>query len=138
MRSITFKLIVPILALLLGCAFQGVKAQTPNPKQEYVLAKSDVPSLQPGEKQCNYFFWSKLGTSDQRVSFSYLKSSGSTDGDDPKINGYITIVIDETKTVPTAQKTGFDEAANAYWTVRMNQATYASEQSCLEGVKVKK
>ena len=79
-----------------------------------------------------------LGTPDQRIDFSYLTKSGKQGEDDPKINGYVTIVIDETRAIPTAQITGYDDSENAYWLLRMNQATYDSEQNCLAGVPIKK
>lgn len=126
------------IILLIGISFHTTVAQTKMPEEEHLLVKSNVLALQPGERQCHYFFWSTLGTPDQRIDFNYLTKSGQQDGDDPKVNGYVTIIIDETKTVPTAQATGYDDSQNAYWLLRMDKATYASEQTCLAGVPIKK
>jgi hypothetical protein len=138
MKAIHSKVVVSALIVLIGVSFHTTEAQTNAPSQEYALIPSNVVSLQPGERQCHYFFWSTLGTPDQRVNFNYLTKSGNTDGDDPKVNGYATIIIDESKTIPTAQRTGYDSSENGYWVFRMNQSTYKSEANCLAGIPIKK
>jgi hypothetical protein len=134
-KSLFLILIVPFAGIL---PIATARAQSREP--EYKILKFDVklrlPQLQPKEKRCSYFLWTKFGTEDQRLGFQFAMDSGGTDGDDPKINGHVSIVIDRKRSAPTAQRNGTDKSGYPIWILRMSQTTYDQEQTCLEGVPI--
>jgi len=59
---------------------------------EYALVKSPINSLQRGERQCDYFLWTKLGGDVQRVSFSYISQDGKSETEAPQIEDLAVVI----------------------------------------------
>ncbi len=139
MRSSRIFTISIVAMLLIGFSQRIAVAQAKTSEPERIIMESDGYAPEPGDQTCKYFTWSKFFTADQRVGFRLVMEAGKIGSENPKTKTpYLTIVLDESKTVPIARKTGHDDAANGYWVLSMNQATYDSESKCLVGVTVKK
>jgi hypothetical protein len=127
-----------LFMFICGIIPPSVTSQKPVFGPEVTLNKISVPALQHGEQKCDYFPWTTLGTSVQRVGFNYTDSDGKTTGDTPPIEN-ITILIDPGKTVPTAQLSDEKDAGgHPKWRLRMSPGTHESNQACLQGVAVVK
>jgi hypothetical protein len=102
------------------------------PSQQLTLRKSVVLSLQPGEQNCEYFLWTKLGGTSQRVAFNFADKSAATSGDTPRVE-YLTIVISG-KGIPTARIVGTDDNGQNKYELDMDDDTYHANARCLQGV----
>jgi len=121
-----------VLVLLGGVVPSPAAAQTVL-GPEYTLSKLTVSSVQRDERQCEYFLWTKLGGDAQRVSFSYLRSDGKTDGDAPRV-GNVTIVLSAGKIAPAARMAGVDVNGRTLWQLEMAQGVYELNHRCLTGI----
>jgi hypothetical protein len=104
---------------------------------EYALVKSPINSLQRGERQCDYFLWTKLGGDVQRVSFSYISQDGKSETEAPQIED-LAVVINPAKDVPTARIAGEDNNNRTMWRLEMSMEIYNASKSCLGGISVSK
>jgi hypothetical protein len=127
----------PVLALLvlIGGIVPGSTAAQTVLGPEYTLTKSTVSSVQRGERQCDYFLWTKLGGTSQRVSFSYLDQAGKSETEAPQIET-LRVVINPAKNVPTARMTGKDDSYRTTWMLEMSRTVYEASKSCLVGISV--
>lgn len=127
--------LMPILLFLVGSLVPAsVGAQTVV-GPEYTLTKSAVSSLQRDERRCDYFLWTKLGGTVQRVSFSYTRPDGKTDSDAPRIEN-VNIVINQAAKVPTARILGEDDYRRTLWQLEMARDDYEANQRCLSGITI--
>jgi hypothetical protein len=122
-----------LLALIGGMVPLPAAAQTVL-GPEYTLSKPKaVNSLQKEEKLCEFFLWTKLGGSAQRISFNYVGADGKIGGDTPRIEN-ITISINPAKNIPTAQMIGTDENNRTTWLLEISQGAYDTNKLCLRGI----
>jgi hypothetical protein len=127
--GIVFMLMLPVSG---GIAPSPAAAQTVL-GPEFTLIKLAVNSLQRDERQCEYFLWTKLGGDAQRISFSYVRPDGKTDGDAPRIEN-VTIVLTPGKVAPTARMAGVEANGRTLWQVEMAPGVYDLNQRCLTGI----
>ena len=121
-----------VLVLIGGIVPSPAAAQTVL-GPEYTLSKLAVNSVQRDERQCEYFLWTKLGGDAQRISFSYVRPDGKTDGDAPRIEN-VTIVFNPGRTVPTARMAGLDDNRHPLWQLEMAPPVYQMNERCLTGI----
>jgi hypothetical protein len=131
-------LLVFILAVGVGTMITAQDVTGPRP--EYTLAKSSPMMVESDEKNCEYFLWTKLGGTKQRVGFTYVveDANGKTTSEVPHVED-VTIVIDPRKTIPTAKITGTNDDNRQGWQLSMSQATHdeSIRQGCLAGIATK-
>jgi hypothetical protein len=134
MNNRTFaNVLLPALLIFVGGLVPASAAQPTVLGPEYTLTKVVAPPLQRDEKHCDYFLWTKLGGTAQRVSFSYLLPGGKSDSDTPRIEN-VTVVISPGKNIPTARMVGTDDYNRTLWQVEMAKDVYEANAPCLHGV----
>ena len=94
-------------------------------------------SLLPGERSCPFFLWSKVFTSEQRISFNYVDKAGKTTSNTPKL-AEVTIILDPKDSAPVATTDTSLDSSERVWEINMSQETYNANAKCLEGIAVKK
>jgi hypothetical protein len=127
-------LLAPTLLVLIGGIIPSSAAAQTVLGPEYTLSKQKVvTAMQKDEKMCDFFLWTKLGGSAQRISFNYMGSDGKISGDTPRLEN-VTISINPAKDVPTAQMTGTDDSNRTMWLLEMSQGAYDTNKMCLRGI----
>ncbi len=127
--------LMPILLFLAGSFVPASAAAQTVVGPEYALTKTAVSSLQRDERLCDYFLWTKLGGSVQRVSFSYLRPDGKIDSDAPRLEN-VTIVINQAAKAPTARMLGEDDSLRTLWQLEMAREYYDANERCLTGITI--
>jgi hypothetical protein len=132
------KAISLILMLLCGgivlSTIKKADAQVQVVGPEYPVKEFVMEHPQPGEKKCQYFFFTTiLGVDQPRISFMYTLPDGKIGNEMPRVID-VSIILDESKASPTVRYVGKNDGGKMQFELRMNAVTYADEGACLPGV----